>query len=362
MSHHLSTTSAQNSGSGRPRRDVAHVRVRDAKATKDVGRGRAMVVAGIASLVVLMPGTVVAQTDLGCAAANALATLGGRQAVPCKGEGGPSPGPSAQGRVTGDRLAPDQRAALDRVVPQVQAYYEARDPGTGVPRDEPCDVLLRQEWKSGRMQSLLYVMDECRNQTEAVRSAFRQRSADSKKKQEEVAEQTRLAEVAREAAESTRRRDEQFKADLARAEAYEAQQKEQQQAQARRLAQDLRSGKRTPEDCREWLIAQGQNPAAMTAAITRVALEPPRGAGSFWGDVLQVKAPKLFLRGHGDRYLVVSIDSKTKVFGGAQIRQGGGVSGFGLQTGVQDLPMSDGSVERSAAIAATCVEPSISSK
>lgn len=357
-------------------RDHGHLACAIGAAADRTRRGRAgvsseghVLIAGIASLAMLFPGAALAQTDIGCTAANALfgAILGGgRQVVPCKDGSAPAQTTApTQPRAPADRLMPDQRAALGRVVPKVQRHYQSLDPETGARSgDHPCVAFLREEWQSGRMQSLLHVTDECVEQTNGAQSEYRQRRAAAAQRRQTAAEEHKAAEDAREEAERSRRAHERFNAYAAQV----AAQEERENADARQLVQDLRSGKKSPAGCVEWLIAQGQNPAEMKAPVTTVAIEPPRGLGTFWGEVLQLGAAKALLfdgdtitrnilGDSGSKHLVVSIDSNTKIFRGAGIQQRSAARGFGTQTGVQDVRMTDGSVQRSPAIAATCLEP-----
>lgn len=357
-------------------RDHAHLACAIGAATDRTRRARGgasfgghILLAGIASLAMLLPGAALAQTDVGCTAANALfgAILGGgRQVIPCKDGSAPAQTTApTQPRAPVDRLMPDQRAALGRVVPKVQRYYQSLDPETGArPGDHPCVGFLREEWQSGRMQSLLHVTDECVEQTKEAVSEYRQRRAAAVQRSQQAKEDQKRADTAREEAERSRRADERIRDYAARLEAQE----ERERAEMRQLVEDLRSGKKAPDGCIEWFVAQGKNPGEMTAPVTRVALEAPKGVGTFWGEVRQAGgASVLLLDGDalarqmlGDdisKHIVVIIDSKTRLFRGSEIAQGRLARGFGMQTRTHDLRMADGSAQRAPVLSALCLEP-----
>lgn len=140
--------------------------------------------------------------------------------------------------------------------------------------------------------------------------------------------------------------------------------KREQEERERTLAMaELRSGKRQPINCQQWIAARGEDPRELNAEVMTVAYETPKGVGFFSGRVEQIDGKTLLLsdqpviRMHGtpQGYMVVSLAAAPKIFNGGKIKLGAVVEGFANQTGKRTLKMTDGSGQQAPVLVATCI-------
>jgi hypothetical protein len=158
-------------------------------------------------------------------------------------------------------------------------------------------------------------------------------------------------------------RDRRDASEKARAEV-EAAEKEKEEAQIRVLTAELRSGKRQPENCAQWMIVKGQDPQSLNAKVTEVSLQPPSGIGSFAGRVEQINGgtllvsdqPVIRMRGQPQGFYVVNVGSQAKLFRGDQIKVGTVIAGFASQSATKNLRMTDSSVQQAPVLQVTCAQ------
>ncbi|WP_342133495.1 hypothetical protein [Hydrogenophaga sp. OTU3427] len=135
-----------------------------------------------------------------------------------------------------------------------------------------------------------------------------------------------------------------------------------------RLA-DLRSGRKTPDTCREHMISKGISNSEFEQFSSRnvmfPALEPPKGYGLFLGTVANIEGRSLYLRGELDgrarnelpsnSYVV--LNDSTRIFKGDQIRIGAKVAGVATQQKTQSAKLTNGASVTVAIMQAACITP-----
>jgi hypothetical protein len=162
----------------------------------------------------------------------------------------------------------------------------------------------------------------------------------------------------RQATNARQRRD----AQAAAAARQQAEKSEQEERERLEVMTELRSGKRKPVTCQQWIAANGQDPKDLNAQVMQIAYEAPKGVGYFMGRVEQINGdtmlladqPIIRMRGAPQGYMVVSV-AAAKIFGGSEIKLGTVVDGFANQTGKRTMKMTDGSGQQAPVLVATCM-------
>ncbi|MDB5871811.1 MAG: hypothetical protein JWQ07_1253 [Ramlibacter sp.] len=126
---------------------------------------------------------------------------------------------------------------------------------------------------------------------------------------------------------------------------------------------ELRTGKRQPDNCPQWMTVKGHDVKQLAAPVTEVAYQPPQGIGGFMGRVEQIDGDTMLLsdqpiirfRGQAQGYMVINIDKHAKVFNGSRIKVGSVIEGYATQSGSRNLHMTSGAAKPAPILLVTCV-------
>lgn len=139
--------------------------------------------------------------------------------------------------------------------------------------------------------------------------------------------------------------------DQIEAEARADEQKEQvKEAEERAAIAELRSGKRQPVNCPQWMVVKGRELKDLNARVTEVSYQPPRGIGSFSGRVEQIDGdtmllsdqPIMRMRGSVQGYMAIKLDRHAQLFNADQIKINRIVEGYATQVGTRNVRLTSG--------------------
>lgn len=131
---------------------------------------------------------------------------------------------------------------------------------------------------------------------------------------------------------------------------------------------ELRSGKRVPTNCAQYMVTQGHDtPEALLAPVMAAAYQSPKGVGQYFGVVAQIDGENILLSGKvpalfqlafspPDNTILV-VGKGARVFDGEEIRVGAMVKGYATQTSTRTVKLVNGSSSTIAVMRAMCLAP-----
>lgn len=310
----------------------------------------------LVSLVLLVGASAWAQQpEPGCQIANALFGAlfkAPGNAIPC-GPAGANTGNAAQpqspnpvaraGESRGMNNELDTADNLAQLLETVRARYAQLDPEKRnvIASDEFCLDAMKVY---SRYQSILnsgydQLQRRCIVQSEPIRRAFFEQSNIAQKKAMEANDRERAAQ---EKARVKKEADE-----------------------VNAVVADLRSGKKIPTNCSQYMVTKGANIDSLNASVMVAAYQAPTGVGPFLGAVDQINGDTLVLSGKLPGLLqlvarppansILEIDKSARIFNGGAIRMGGVVEGFATQIGTRSVKLVNGSTSTVAVMRAVCI-------
>lgn len=123
------------------------------------------------------------------------------------------------------------------------------------------------------------------------------------------------------------------------------------------LRNDLLSGTKKPENCKEWAISKG---ATWETAPFNMEYQPFNTANSpeiFAGEVSDAEPSRILVtRDRGGAVAIVNLKKNTVIMNGDKIRVGGSVFGYGVQAGHGQVNVRNWH-EQALIVSGACVEP-----
>jgi len=148
--------------------------------------------------------------------------------------------------------------------------------------------------------------------------------------------------------------------EAARAEAAAQQKKDEADRQA---IAELRTGKRQPVNCAQWMVVKGHELKDLNARVTEVSYQPPRGIGNFSGRVEQINGDTMLLSdqpimrmpGSVQGYMAIKIDRHAQLFNADQIKINSIVEGYATQVGTRNVRLTSGSSRPTPELLVSCM-------
>lgn len=143
----------------------------------------------------------------------------------------------------------------------------------------------------------------------------------------------------------------------------EEQKKQGEAAEEKAAVAELRSGKRQPVDCPQWMVVKGRDLKDLNARVTEVSYQPPRGTGSFSGRVEQINGdtmllsdqPIIRIRGATQGYMAIKIDRQAQLFNADKIKVNSVVEGYATQVGTRTLRLTNGAANPAPELLVSCM-------
>ncbi|MDP3799769.1 MAG: hypothetical protein Q8R06_21945 [Polaromonas sp.] len=129
---------------------------------------------------------------------------------------------------------------------------------------------------------------------------------------------------------------------------------------------ELRSGKRAPNNCSQYMVTKGHNnPEALDAPVMVAAYQSPTGIGRFMGVVDQINDDTFVISGRIPDLMrlafsppdntILIVGKEARVFDGQAIQVGALVQGFATQTGTRTVKLANGRSSTVAVMRAACL-------